>query len=42
MDFKSSTGVIQGLLKAAHLAQTIARRQANELGCLFLLQGVVP
>jgi hypothetical protein len=24
----------------AHLAQTIARRQANELGCLFQLQGV--
>ena len=31
-----------GLQVGAHLAQTIARRQANELGCLFKLQGVVP
>src|SRR5262245_49152991 len=31
MDFRSSTGVIRGLQVGAHLAQTIARRQANEL-----------
>src|SRR5262245_33355050 len=31
MDFRSSTGVIRGLQVGAHLAQTIARRQANGL-----------